>query len=100
MASGRLLAQEFVVQVFYIVVVDEALATAKETAAAWAARPAWAWSDPDLVTAIRGTHAIVVMLTAALASLVSKAHGRDLPRRDGAASPVSWLRDVLRIAPS
>jgi hypothetical protein len=79
---------------------DVALATAKESAAAWAARPAWAWSDADLLAAIRGTHAIVVTLTAALASMACEAHGRDLPRRDGAASPVSWLRDVLRIAPS
>ncbi|HEY7174281.1 MAG TPA: DUF222 domain-containing protein, partial [Micromonosporaceae bacterium] len=52
-----------------------------------------------VVAAIRGTHAIVMTLTAALASEVREAHRRDLPRRDGAVSAISWLRDVLRVAP-
>ncbi|HEY7174771.1 MAG TPA: DUF222 domain-containing protein, partial [Micromonosporaceae bacterium] len=79
---------------------DEALSIAVRSAAEWAARPCWAWSDADLVAAIHGTHAIVTTLTAALASLAREADGRDLPHRDGAASTVSWLRDVLRVAPA
>src|SRR5262245_11801521 len=79
---------------------DEALATAARSAAEWAARPVWVWSDADLVAAIRGSQAIVTTLTAALASLVREADGRDLPHRGGAASTVSWLRDVLGVAPA
>ncbi len=61
------------------------------------AAPAYGRSDAELLESAVALHRIATLATAAVSALVCEARGRDLPRRDAAASTVSWLRDLLRV---
>ena len=65
--------------------------------AAFAARPAYAMSNNELRSSLGRLQHIATLVAGASAALVHEAAGRNLPREDGAASAVAWLRDLLRI---
>jgi hypothetical protein len=79
---------------------SEALRRAADDVAAFASRPVYGLSDVSLCDGMVAAHDVVSRATAALGLLVREAHGRDLPRRQGATSAVAWLRDLLRITPA
>jgi hypothetical protein len=79
---------------------DEPLALAAAAVDHVAARSAYALADDELRNTLAGLQDIATRVTAVMAALAREASGRDLPSRDGAASTVSWLRDLLRINPS
>ena len=54
-------------------------------------------SDPALRESAVDLQRIVSLATAALSTFIHEAHRRDLPGRDGAASTVAWLRELLRV---
>jgi hypothetical protein len=76
---------------------DEALERVGAEIAGFAARPVYGLSDVALRESAVALQRIVSQATAALSVVVREAQGRDLPGRDGAASTVSWLRDLLRV---
>ncbi|HEY9484154.1 MAG TPA: DUF222 domain-containing protein, partial [Micromonosporaceae bacterium] len=76
---------------------DGDLATAAASVAAFAARPAYALSSDDIRSSLGRLHRIATVVAATMAVMAQEAAGRDLPRGDGAASAVAWLRDLLRI---
>src|SRR6187551_3307941 len=76
---------------------DGDLATAAASVAAFAARPACALSSDDIRSSLGRLHRIATVVAATMAVMAQEAAGRDLPRGDGAASAVAWLRDLLRI---
>ncbi|HEY7174433.1 MAG TPA: hypothetical protein VH442_05910, partial [Micromonosporaceae bacterium] len=78
---------------------DAGLARATELVGEFAGRPAYGLPDEALRVGLVGLHRLASLATAAAASLANEARGRELPRRDEAASTVTWLRDLLRIAP-
>jgi hypothetical protein len=63
----------------------------------FASRPQFARSDADLCGALTDLQALSGRVSAAIASLVHEAVGRELPRQNDATSAVAWLRDLLRI---
>jgi len=75
---------------------DDLLVTAASAVAAFA-RPAYALSNDDLRSSLDRLQKLATLATGAASSLVREASARDLPRDDGAASTVAWLRDLLRI---
>ncbi len=77
---------------------DDDVAAAAAGVAAFASRPNFRFSDVELVDVIQSWHTVVSSATAVLAGLVHDASGRDLPKEQGAASTVVWLRDLLRIS--
>ena len=79
---------------------DEALTRAGADIAGLASRAVYGLSDTELCETAALVHAINSRCVAILAALAREAHGRDLPRRQGAASTVAWLRDLLRISPA
>ncbi len=76
---------------------DELLPSASSAIAAFAARPAYAMSNNELRCSLGRLQQIATLVAGASAALVHEAAGRNLPREDGAASAVAWLRDLLRI---
>jgi hypothetical protein len=76
------------------------LAGATTEVAEIANRPGFAWSDTELSDTLTQLQTLRTRVTAAIAGLAHEARGRDLPHQHGAASAVSWLRDLLRISPS
>ena len=89
-------AAEIVVRVCESGVMDEALERVGAEIAGFTARPVYGLSDVALRESAVALQRIVSQATAALSVVVREAQGRDLPGRDGAASTVSWLRDLLR----
>ncbi|HKE63831.1 MAG TPA: DUF222 domain-containing protein [Micromonosporaceae bacterium] len=79
---------------------DGVLAQAIELVGEFAARPGYALTDESLCTALTDLHRLMSLATAAAATVVHEAAGRDLPHRQDATSTVAWLRDLLRIAPA
>ena len=79
---------------------DELLQAAISAVTAFAARPTYALSNNDLRSSLGRLQRIATLVAGAAAMLVHEAAGRDLPREDGAASAVAWLRDILRISPA
>ena len=77
--------------------VDGTLERAAAEVRSFVAAPAYGRSDAELLESAVALHRIATLATAAVSALVCEARGRDLPRRDGAASTVSWLRDLLRV---
>ena len=82
-------------------VMDETLTRAAAEIAGFASRPVYGLSDTQLCEA-RGRPASAGVRRPPRRSSARgrEAHGRDLPRRQGAASTVAWLRDLLRITPA
>ncbi len=76
---------------------DELLQTATSAVATFAARPAYAMSNNELRSSLGRLQRIATLVAGAAAALVHEATGRDLPREDGSASTVAWLRDLTRI---
>ena len=76
----------------------EPLLTAASAVAGFAARPTYALSNNDLRSSLGRLQHMATLVAGAAAALAHEAAGRDLPREDGAASAVAWLRDVLRIS--
>ncbi len=77
---------------------DGTLERAAAEVRSFVAAPAYGRSNADLRESAVALHRMTSQATAALATLVREAQGRDLPREDGAASTVSWLRDLLRMS--
>ena len=73
------------------------LLTVASALAAFAVRPAYAMSNNELRSSLGRLQQIATLVAGASAALVHEAAGRNLPREDGAASAVAWLRDLLRI---
>ncbi len=79
---------------------NEALERARAEIAGFVSRPVYGLSDTQLAEDAAGLYRVVSAATAAIAALAREAQGRDLPRRQAAASTVAWLRDLLRISPA
>src|ERR1700742_2005903 len=90
---------DFVVRVCDCCRVDADLADAAASVAAFAARPSFRFSTPELVGAIRDLHALTSAATGVLARLVHEAVVLSVPKQDDATSTVTWLRGLLRISP-
>lgn len=65
--------------------------------ASFASAPIYGLSDATLRESAVALQQIVSQATAALSALIRESDGHDLPRRDGAPSTVSWLRELLRV---
>jgi hypothetical protein len=76
---------------------DDLLETAVSAIAAFAARPVYAHSNDELRSSLDRLQKFATLAMGAASALVREASARDLPREDGAASAVAWLRDVLRV---
>ena len=76
---------------------DGTLERAAMEVRSFVATPAHGRPDAELLESAVALHRIAAVATAGLSALVFEAQGRDLPRQDGAASTVSWLRDLLRV---
>jgi Domain of unknown function (DUF222)/HNH endonuclease len=76
---------------------DEAWQRLTADVTALAMRPVYGLSDTELAETALVVHAVSYRCSAVLAGLVREAQGRDVPRQQGAASTVAWLRDLLRI---
>jgi Domain of unknown function (DUF222)/HNH endonuclease len=92
--------RDFVAHVWECCLVDEDLARAAASIAAFGARPSFRFTKPELVDAIRDLHAVTSAATGALAGLVHDAIGWELPKEYAATSAVTWLRDLLRVTPA
>src|SRR5262245_20045546 len=74
---------------------DEVLGRASEALSEYMARPAFRLSDAELTAGIVDLSRLVSRAVAARAVLVREAQGRDAPGSVGAASTVSWLKQLL-----
>jgi Domain of unknown function (DUF222) len=76
---------------------DGTLKWAASEIASFTSTPVYGLSDPALRESAVDLQRIVSLATAALSTVIRESHGRDLPDRDGAASTVAWLRELLRV---
>jgi hypothetical protein len=76
---------------------DQTLERAAMEVRSFVATPAYGRPDAELLESAVALHRIAALATAGLSALVREAQGRDLPRQEGAASTVSWLRELLRV---
>jgi Domain of unknown function (DUF222) len=79
---------------------DEAWQRLTADVSALVTRPVYGLPDTELAETALVVHAVSSRCIAVLAGLVREAEGRDVPRQQGAASTVAWLRDLLRITPA
>jgi Domain of unknown function (DUF222) len=96
-AFVTLWAPEIVVHVCHSARVDGTVERAAAEIASFMSTRVYGLSDPALRESAVDLQRIVSLATAALSTVIREAHGRDLPGRDGAASTVAWLRELLRV---
>ncbi|MFF0152174.1 DUF222 domain-containing protein [Micromonospora sp. NPDC005203] len=75
----------------------EELAQAEAAIAACADAPAWALTEPDLVSALDAAHRLESRLAAVQLTLVRELDGRGTAVAQGGSSTAVWLRDRLRL---
>jgi hypothetical protein len=60
----------------------------------------WSASDAELTNVLALVSQVKARLAAVDLAAVAEAHGRDIAKRDGAASTQAWLRHRLRVTPA